>query len=388
MKQPGKHGIPSTAYSLALAILTLGAALFLTGCSNEFFSAVTTSTTTTGSTTWVYTTNVSSSGTGGTLTAYTNTAGTLAAISGSPITLTATPTSIVVAPNNAFLYVGTQLGVFLYTIGSGGVLTEGNSDTIIYQGPSYVTKMAIDPTSSWLIMANNDSTELDALPISSTTGIPSSDTPATATLSYAGPVQLSIAPANNNVIVALGTGGTNVFGFKPTSSSPWGSEVSIPLLKNSSAANAIAFDTTSTYAFVGEATSSTTADTLRVIAVASLGTDVKDYSVGKGPVSILPDLSGAYVYVANNTDSTISGFTYSAGALTAVSSSPYVTAASPVALVEDSTKAYITSIGYGKNPNFWVYNFDTAADGTLDIKTTTSTVSTSPSLSNAIAVSH
>jgi hypothetical protein len=68
--------------------------LLLTGC-GEFFRPVT-NPTGGGTTNYIYVTNVSSTGTGGTLTAYSQTGGVLTQLSGSPYTLTATPTSLVV----------------------------------------------------------------------------------------------------------------------------------------------------------------------------------------------------------------------------------------------------------------------------------------------------
>jgi len=362
----------------------LGALALLAGC-KSFFTAVTT-TTGTGTASFVYVANVASTGSGGTLTEYSLTSGVLAQLSGSPITLPATPTSVVVAPNDAFLFVGTDLGVFLYTINSDGTLTEGNTDTIVYQGPTQPVSMAIDSTSSWLIIANKTSTELDALPLDPTTGVPTTPTPASITLSAASPVQVTMAPANNNVFVALGSGGVNALSFTASNASnPLGKPVGINLLKGSTAANAVAVDTTSAYLFIGESTSGSG---LRLISISNLGVDIADYPTGNGPVSILPDASGAYVYVANQTDNTISGFSFSAGALSALSGSPFATAKTPVTLVEDSSKTYIMDAGFGVNPNLWLYSFDSTVLGTLDVGTTTSTASTSPSYAIAIAVTH
>ena len=55
-------------------------------------------------------------------------AGTLTALSGSPYALSAAPIAITVAPNNAFLYISTLGGIFVYNINtSTGQLTIGNS---------------------------------------------------------------------------------------------------------------------------------------------------------------------------------------------------------------------------------------------------------------------
>ena len=365
------------------------ATLSLTGCSG-FFTAITTGTTTPGSTTYAYVTNVGTGGAGGTLTCYTLTSGVFAAVSGSPITLPATPTSVYVAPNNAFLYVATQAGLFLYTIASGGALTEGNNNTLVYLGPSYPKSITIDATSSWLIIANNNSTELDALPLDPTTGLPTTVTPVSVTLTSATPAQVAISPANNSVAIALGTGGTNVFGFTASSATPWGTKPKangIDLLKNSTSDNAVSFDTTSTYIFIAESTSGTSADTLRKLTLATLNGEV-DYPTGKGPSGILADASGAYVYVTNETDNTITGFSISAGVLTALTDSPFATAKAPLAIAEDSTKTYVVTVGYGNNPDMWLYSFDTPSPGTLDVGTTTTTGSADPSLANGLALSH
>ena len=358
----------------------------LSGCGAGFFQAVN-NTGTVGTATHLYVVNNSSTATGGTLTGYSLTSGVLAQVSGSPITLPATPTSIVVAPNNAFLYVGTQLGIFVYTINSDGSLTEGNTDNIVYLGPTYPYALAVDPTSSWLIVANHTSSELDALPIDPTTGNPASVTPVSVTLTNPSPTHLSISPANNNILVSMGTGGVNAIGFAPTSSTPMGRPVLMPLLKGSTTANAVAFDTSSTYAFIAESTGSST-DVLRVVAISNLSADVQDYPTGKGPSAILPDISGAYLYVANNTDNTISGFSYASGALTALTDSPFPTSKAPLGLAEDSTKSYVMSVGSGTNPDLYVYSFDATSLGTLDIGATATTGSSDPSLAIAIAATH
>jgi DNA-binding beta-propeller fold protein YncE len=292
----------------------------------------------------------------------------------------------VVAPNDAFLFVGTQLGVFVFTINSDGTLTEGNSNTIVYQGPTYPISMAVDSTSSWLIIANHNSAELDALPLTSTTGVPTTPTPASISLSATTPVQLAIAPANNNIFVAMGSNGTDALSFTSTSTgNPLGKPVVINPLKVASSANTVAVDTTSAYLFIGE---SNAASSLRLIAISNLAVDVADYAVGNGPVSILPEASGSYVYVANSTDGTISGFAFSAGALSVLSGSPFATEKLPVALVEDSSKTYLMDVGFGANPNLWMYSLDATSLGALDVKTTTSTATVSPSLANAIAATH
>jgi len=372
----------------------MGATLLLSGC-GEFFSPVNNNPTGSGTNSYVYVTNA-----GGTVAEYSLVSGVLTALSGSPITPTVAPTSIVVTPNNAFLYVGTSTGIFMYTIGTDGTLTEGNSDTVVYLNPNgyTVASMAVDPTSSWLLVAYQNQTELDAIPISPTTGLPASDTAFIATLAFGTLApQIAISPANNNVFIALGSGGTEAIGFTPTAttSSPWGKTgVKIALKTASTSATSVAVDPTSTYLYITEADISekNAAGSLRLFAIANLGTELtgSPYPTGVGPSAVLAELSGKYVYVTNFTDGTISAYSFSSTtqALTALAST-FPTEKSPVALVEDSSKTYIIDIGNGANPNLWLYSLDaTTADGTLDVGSTKSTASVNPSVANGIAITH
>lgn len=369
----------------------------LTGCSGFFTAVNNGGGTTTGSTTYAYVTNVNSSGTGGTITEYTDTSGVLTAVSGSPITLPALPTSIVVAPNNQFLFVATSLGVFVYTIGTGGALTEGNNSNVAYlnQAGLIPQSVAVDSTSSWLLITYQKSTEVDALPIDTTQGVPTGAVYSATTTFAASNPTLVMAGANNNVFVALGTGGVNAFGFSPstTTSTPWGSRVAIPLTSGATnvADNAVAVDPSSTYLYIGEASTATTAvaGSLRVFPIANLSASAeKDLAVGIGPSAILAEPTGSYVYVTNEADNTISGFSASAGTLTELTGSPFGTAKLPVGMAEDSTESYVSVIGYGTNPNLWLYKYDSTTAGTLDVQATATTASANPSLSNGIALSH
>ncbi len=359
--------------------------LLLTGCNNEFFTPVNNTTTAAGSSTYMYVVNVSSTGSGGTLSEYSLTSGVAAPLSGSPITLPATPTSVVVSPNNLFVYVGTSVGILMYTIGVGGVLTQGNNGTVIYSGPNAVQNLAVDATSSWLIVSYKNSTELDALAISPLSGLTQTGTPVPATLDALTPVQLAISPANNNVFVALGSGGTDAIGFTASAASPWGAGTyHINLAPHSTAANAVAVDPSSTYLFIGEATS----NILRKFAISNLSAAQNTYSTGQTPSAILSDPTGQYVYATNYTDNTITGFSLSAGALTTLTDSPFATAKGPIAIAEDSTKSYVVVAGFGNNPDLWVYSYDTTSPGTLDVATTFSTATTDPSYAIGLALTH
>ena len=385
-------------FKLAAASIFAATALSLTGCSGFFTPIGTGSGPGSGTSTFAYVANA-----GGTLAEYSLTSGVLAALSGSPITLPLSPTSIVVAPNNAFVYIGTGTGVFLYTINSDGTLTEGNGDNVAYVNASnsglIAESMVIDPTSSWLLIAYQSSRVLDAVQLDPTTGLPTGAAFSINSSASTPNPQLAISPANTQVYVALGTGGTEAIGFNPNGvtapNGPWSTTgVAIHLLTTDggTADTAVAVDSTSTYVYIAEQNANSTgaiAGTVRLLATADLTKDLDDEAVGIGPSAILSDLTGAYVYVANGTDGTISGFSLNATTQKLASlGAAFPTEQSPVALAEDSSKGYVMSVGNKANPNLWLYSFDATNAGSLDVSSTKSTASTNPAASTGIALTH
>ena len=368
-------------------LLPLLACLGLSGCSG-FFTAVK-SGGGSGSSSYAYVANITTGATGGTLTEYTLTSGVLATISGSPITLPAVPTSVVVAPNNGFLFVGTTTGVFLYTIGTGAVLTEGNNNTVVYLGPTQPEAMAIDSTNSWLIIANKGSSELDALPISPTTG-EATGSYVTASLNAATPGKMALTSAVSSVstlFVALGSGGTEAISFNASNAKPFAATANVlNLASGSTGATAVGIDPTSTYAYVTE--TAAPSNLLRVITIKTLTQNGSSYVVGGSPTAVLADSSGDYVYVANSSDNTITGFSQSAGSLTALADSPFATAKGVAGLAEDASNKYIFAVGTGNNPDLWEYKFDGTSLGTLDVAATVSTSSSDPANGIVVALSH
>jgi 6-phosphogluconolactonase (cycloisomerase 2 family) len=381
-------GLGQVRFAAMFAALVATASL--TGCSG-FFTAITSSGTTPGSATNVYVT-----GTGSTLTEFSLTSGALAQLSGSPVTLTVPPTAVAISPNNLNAYVGTSTGIFLYTIAS-GALTEGNNDNVLYLPAHTVQSLVVDATSSWLIISYTDSNEIDALPVSASTGLTTASAPYTIdTPANTVPIQIAMSPANTNIFAALGTAGAYAIGFNPaaTSKTPFGSAIAIGLHGANASDTAVAVDTTSTYLFITEASTLATsppAGIVRMKGIAALTTvaDLSDPATGVGPTAVLADLSGAYVYVANGTDGTISGFNLSTTnqSLTAMTpTATFPTAASPIALVEDATKSYILALGNGASPNLWLYSFDATNLGALDVGSTTGAGVSTTSIANGIAV--
>jgi 6-phosphogluconolactonase (cycloisomerase 2 family) len=371
-----------------LATVLLAATLPLAGCVKDFWQvtppACTTNCTTVSSGVfYVLNSNAGQAGIAG----YSIVSGTLTALTGSPYGLPAGPHAIAVAPNNSFLYVGTQSGIYLYAIGAGGALKLASTTPVFTDFAA--ASMQVDATGSWLVEASGAG-YLYAIPISPSTGL-AAGTVQEISLAGIAPRQLAISPDNTNVMVALGGSGTEVIPFAAFSANPLPTSISAPIAVKSAggAALSVAVDPHNQLLFIGETAgvSGTNNGVLRAFLYSSLSgtpaevTGSPYASGGLTPVSILPTASGAYVYVANATVSnsstgsvaefalTVSGTAYSLTALSSTAS----TGTSPAGLAEDSTGSVVLLVNSGGGPDLDVYSFDATTPGKLDPALTAAT---------------
>jgi 6-phosphogluconolactonase (cycloisomerase 2 family) len=382
------------------------AALCLTGCSGFWDAASSGSGGGTGTTTLtsgdVYVLNIATSQIVG---LYVN-AGTLTAL-GNPYTLASAPLAITVAPNNAFLYVSTLNGIFVYTIDtSSGVLTLGNSGQPITADAA--TAMQVDPSNTWLIEGGAGTQAVFAIKINSTTGVLAASGEAQIAVNLPSNTvnQVAISPDGTFVLVANGSAGTATIPFNAANNNPFGSVGRInPANTSAGAALSVAFDPMITGAtsprvfYIGEtvATSGTNTGGLRVFNFSS----VKEISNspfaigGLAPYSILPLSNGQNVYAvsrqtASGATGVIAGFsiaeTNGAPTLTALGSS-FTTGTNPQALVEDSSHQFVFAVDFGGNPDILGYAFDSTTAGNLD-KVISSQTGTDPVQAGAIAAIH
>lgn len=331
-------------------------------------------------------------------------AGTLTALSGSPYALSAAPIAITVAPNNAFLYISTLGGIFVYNINtSTGQLTIGNSGQAISSDPA--ASMQVDATNSWLVEGVSGASSLFAIHINSSTGVAVSTTEQTVALPVSTAQQLALSPDNSLVLVAMGSGGTATIPFNSANPNPFGAAGNIAVESVAGAALSVAFDpitsTTSTprLFYIGEtaATSGSNSGGLRAFSFSTLKeVSGSPYSIsGLAPYSILPFSSGDYVYVVNrqvsgSTAGVIKGFsvteTNSVLGLTSLGST-FAAGISPQALVEDNTKQFVFAVDFGGSPDLVGYTIDATKAGYLDQATTNST-GTDPVQASGIAALH
>ena len=370
------------------AIMMLAAMLPLAGCIKDFWqttpAACTTNCTTVSSGVF-YVLNSNAGQTG--LAGYSIVSGTLTPLTGSPYSLPSGPRAIAVAPNNSFLYVSTQSGIYLYTIGAGGVLKLASTTPIYSDFAAY--SMQVDATDSWLVEVSGAG-YLYAIPISPSTGL---TTGSAQQISLAGiaPHQLSISPDNAKIVVALGGIGTEVIPFAAFSANPLPTSIGSPIAVKSAGGSAIsvAVDPLNQFLFVGETSgvAGTNNGMLRAFLYSSLSgtpTEVTGSPYASGgltPISILPAASGGYVYVANETASNGSTGSLAEFAVTAtgtaysltVLSSTASTGSSPAGLAEDSSGSVVLLVNSGGSPDLDVYTFDSTTAGKLDSAFTAAT---------------
>jgi 6-phosphogluconolactonase len=315
---------------------------------------------------------------------------TLTAVPNSPYTLgTTIPYSLAISPNGGFLYVGTVVGIFVYSVGSDGSLTILNGGQVI--SSDFAFTMQLDPSGSWLIDAVSGIGAVNAIPLDPTTGLVLSGAteqsvivPSTAvrrvTITQAG------AP-NPYVFVAMGAGGTAVIPFTATSSTnPFGTvSVINPINTTTGGSIAVAVDLSRQLLYVGEtvAVSGSNPGGLRVFAIGANSTmseiSGSPYpSGGVGPGAILP--TSNYVYVANSSvtgssTGNIQGFavttTGTVYSLTSVST--IAAGLTTIAMAEENTGTYLLAVNEGGGPDLNVFTFDATTAGKLDSYTTAST---------------
>jgi 6-phosphogluconolactonase (cycloisomerase 2 family) len=326
-----------------------------------------------------------------------STTGALATLSGSPNQFaTAGINSLAVTPANTFLYAGVS-GIGVYGLGiasDSGVTTLINTSALVQDvAPSALT---IDPSGKYVLVAgladgvpavgeyliNSDGT------LAEVTGSPISITFKSGTdTSNASVTNIAVAPNSSYVFVTLGQLGVAPLPFN-TSGSLSANTVILGPNAPSGIANqdlGLAVNPTSTALFVGE-----TNVGVRVFTIGANSTFTEisgsPFKAGGQPRSLAFDGTGDFLYVANATDSTISGYSVLAsGTLTALTGSPFSSVGTqPQALALDQSKKFLFSANLAGGPDVQLFSFDSTTAGKLDPGAT----ATNASQAAAIASTH
>jgi 6-phosphogluconolactonase len=321
--------------------------------------------------------------------------GTLKAVNSSPVTLGSQPFAEVVTPNDAFLYIAAQASINLYLINSDGSLSAPSGGAP--QNAVTAASLAVSPDGQWLIALDSLTQQLDIYQINSSTGALTAQAQSPATYSlHAGagiwqPSTVQVSPDATLVFAALGTGGDVVFSFNTTT----GLAAQVQSLANANPSTgdyALAVDPKTAYLYIAR---SGTNGGVAVYIIGPGGTlnsvTGSPFAAGTGTQSIILDSTGTYVYAANRTDGTISGYTIAAGttqaalSLTPLSGSPYMSGTSVQSVGIDRTGKYLLAAAIGGSPDLTMYSFDITTPGKLDPATSIAT-DTDPAGAVAVAL--
>ncbi|WP_433969154.1 lactonase family protein [Tunturiibacter gelidiferens] len=286
--------------------------------------------------------------------------GTLTAVNSSPVALAASPFAEAVSPNNAFLYIAGQGSISLYLINANGSLSAPTGGAV--QVAVTANSLAISPDGQWLIALDSFTQQLDLFEINSSTGAltAAAQSPAAYSLhSGAGtwqPSMVQVSPDGTLIFAALGTAGDVVFTFDTTT----GAAVQSQSLANVSASTGdygLAVDPKTAYLYIAR---SGTSGGVGVYTIGSGGAlnavTGSPFAAGSGTFSVVLDGTGTYVYAANRTGGTISGYTIAPGttpaalSLTPLSGSPYKSGTSVQSLGIDRTGKYLLGASQGAVP--------------------------------------
>ena len=378
------------------AAATMGL-LLLNGCGGGFFPPLTTTTTSTGTSTtgdYVYVANATT-GTIAGFSVATSTAGvaSLTAVSGSPYALTAIPSALAVTPSNAFLYVAVVGAIYVYSINATtGALTIANSGGAAAISSLGVVSIDISPDGQWLFALAADGATINEYQITASTGALAVATGLQYVVAGGAtvlPRMIKVAPNGAYIAVALGTGGDVLIPFT-TSTGAMSTSYSQLATGNSLVSdNAVTIDSGSTYLYIARSGAVSGVAVYPILAGGALGNVTgSPFAAGSGTYALQIDSTGKYIYAANRTDGTISGYTIgTAGALTALSGSPYANSAGVTSLARDNTAKYILGASEGGSPDLTMYSFDATVAGKLDSAATVAS-GTDPAGSVMVAATH
>ncbi len=253
---------------------------------------------------YVYVANATAS----TLSGFSLSPGALTPVANSPYTLPFTPTAVAVNPANTYLYVGTSTAIYGYSIGAGGALTPLNAVIVPVQS------MDISPDGQWLFVLDGNGQSIDEFQITLTTGILNLGPTTIYSGSVMTPRAIKIAPNGAYVFVALGTGGDLVYTFNTAATSgALTNPLTLPAPTSPLSDNALAVSPDSSTLYIARS-NSTSAGTVAAYSIGSGGslTFKAQGTTGVQPYSVVVNVAGTNVYVANRSDGTISGFSTTA----------------------------------------------------------------------------
>lgn len=314
--------------------------------------------------------------------------GVLTNLPNMPYDLGFSPAALAMHPSNKFLYVAGVSSIFMYSIGSDGSL----SAAAVGAGVAVATVNSIDisPDGNWLFALDLTQQIVDEYQINQSTGALTVMTPTPYTIASGAwsPKAIRVAPTGGYVFLALGTGGDVVMTLNTTTGALLQTQ-QLGLGSTQTSDNALAINSAATYLYVARSGAN------GGLAVYSIGTNGglnavtgSPFAAGAQPFSVVLDVSGKYVYVANGNDGNISGYLIGTGSvLTPLAGSPYPSGAQVESVGRDNSGKYILAAAYGGSPDLTMYSFSISSPGDLT-RVTSAATGTDPANAIAVALTH
>lgn len=297
----------------------------------------------------------------------------LTSISNLPMSISYQPLGMVVSPNNSFLYVSSLSGIYLYAINSNGSLTASAADP--RPAGVYAVSMAITPDGKWLIALDGTTQQLDIFQVNTSTGALNTVTAAAPYSIKSGtwtPTSLCISPNGQLIFASLGTAGDVAFTFNTSTGIATNTALlQMPTITTSD--YGLAVDSKGAYLYIAR---SGTQGGVAVYSIGGNGTLTgvtgSPFAAGLGTYAVQLDSTGSYVYAANRTDGTISGYSITPGSTTLgltlkqVSGSPFAAGSAVQSLGMDRTGGYLLAASLGGSPDLEMFGLDADVPGQLD----------------------
>jgi 6-phosphogluconolactonase len=288
--------------------------------------------------------------------------GILTQLAVSPITAGPSVQSLVIHPSSKFLYAANagESDVSQFNISSSGALTEKIPRTAVGNAP---TALAMDPAGAYLYVANSGGQSVSVLSIDPTLGtlnvvaqpsgptVPLGITPINIQVSPSGTFLYVTGSGQPGFVEVFSLSGGVLTPLSPTSlffagTNPYGLAISPNggfLYTANNIDNSISEFTINT---------SPVAGSLTQLANSPIG----QQSGTSTPVALLIDNTGKYLYVANQGSPNITAYSIdSAGGISLLTTSPFVTGAQPGVIASDPAGKYLF-VGTQKSP-FTIQSF-------------------------------
>jgi len=290
--------------------------------------------------------------------------GVLMLLAGSPITAGPSVQSVVIHPSKKFLYAANsgENDISLFTIASGGGLTEVTPRTSVTPGGTTPTLLVMDSAGSFLYVANAESNNISVFSIDSGSGAlsPVQGSPFQLGLS---PLTMKLSP-NGNVLYVTGQvaqGYVEVW----TLASGVPSKLS-QVAQTGNDPYGLAIDPSGAHLYTANVGDNSISE-FSIDGTTGALTELSGSPIGESytsPVALLVDNSGKYLYVANEGSGNLAAYAIgSDGALTLLTNSPFTTNAQPSLIVSDPSGKYLF-VGNQKSPAIQSFSLDTSS-GTL-----------------------